>query len=180
MLILPWFFLAGNNSNFCRPSLSSGHLIRHHDSKVSFLTVLVLCDVRFIVLVFLPLMNVCLKPFYFVWFSPTNNFLGIDPTHTVYSLPPSWTQRERSASAHTVQFDQTTRRWAKVCLHLCGMGQAGTFFSVRAAEQIEITYYWVVLNKFCLSWYFAYVALTNLCQVQDFPFSCLYFLVTEV
>lgn len=57
-----------------------------------------------------------------------------------------------------------------MCLRLCGVGQAGTFFSVQAAELIEIGYYWVVLNKFRLSWYFAYTVLTNLCQLQDFPF----------
>lgn len=115
-------------------------------------------------------MNICPKHFHFVWFSPTHNFLGIDPTHTVYSLPPSWTQRERSASTHTVQFDQTTRWWAKVCLRLCVAGQQGTFFFVKEAELIETGYYWMILTKFHLGWYFAGIVLTNLCGLQDFTF----------
>lgn len=115
-------------------------------------------------------MNISPKRFYFVWFSPTHNFLGIDPTHTVYSLPPSWTQRERSASTHTVQFDQTTRWWAKVCLRLSVAGQEGTFFFVKEAELMETGYYGMILTQFHLSWYFAGIVLTNLRGLQDFPF----------
>lgn len=93
----------------------------------------------------LPLMNICPKHFYFVWFFPTHNSLGIDPTHTVYSLPPSWTQRERSASTHTVQFDQTTRWWAKVCLRLCVAGQEGTFL---LCQRSRTNRNWVLLDYF--------------------------------
>lgn len=116
-------------------------------------------------------MNICPKRFYFVWFSPTHNFLGIDPTHTVYSLPPSWTQRERSASTHTVQFDQTTRWWAKVCLRLCVAGQEGTLFHCQRSRTNRNWMLLGDLTKFHLSWCFAGIVLTHWSELQNFPFS---------
>lgn len=124
-------------------------------------------------------MKICPKHVYFVCFSC--NFLGTDPTHTVYSLPSSWTQRERSASTHTVQFDQTTRWWAKVCLHLCVAGQEGTFFFLCQRNRTNRN--WKLLDDFNQV---SLQLLFHCCDVYKFVwtlrlhFHKLYFLVTEI
>lgn len=100
---------------------------------------------RFIFLLSFSVKKICQKHFYFVWFSPTCNFLGTDPTHPVYGLPPSRTQRERSASTHPVQFDQTARWWAKVCLRSCLAGQERTFF---LCQRSWTNRNWILLDDF--------------------------------
>lgn len=115
-------------------------------------------------------MNICPKCFYFVWFSPTHNFRNW--SHSYCVQPASILNPKREISFYTYcsiwSNDQMMSKgvFAFVC---CGT-RRNFFFFVKEAEVIETGYYWMILTKFHLSWYFAGIVLTNLCGLWDFPF----------